>query len=75
VTVEVSTKMRFKPFPVPNTVALEMPPGLRQDGFKTGPTFKLDEVDPQVLDALAERWLDNLYASVGKPSPFGRIDQ
>lgn len=68
--VEVKTTVRFKPFNVPNYARVETPAKPRQEGFQESPAISIEDLEPAVLDALAERWLDNLYASAKRPSPF-----
>lgn len=73
--VEVQTKVAFVAWPVPDEVRYAMPERPRQEGFQPLPALKLGEVDPSVIDALASKWLDHLYASIGMKSPFTRIGQ
>lgn len=71
-TVTVITKVDYKPFTVPSFARLEMPPRPKQDGIQELPGIPLRELEPHVLDALAGRWLDNLYASVERASPWAK---
>lgn len=63
-TVEVKTTVRFQPFEVPEYAQI-----LVDDDTDTY-GVKLAELDANALDALAGRWLDNLFASVNRASPF-----
>jgi hypothetical protein len=69
-TVEIKTKVSFRAWPVPDSASLDVPPGLKQEGMKPVPTFPLTELDDEVVDALAQRWLDNLYANRAQDAPF-----
>lgn len=33
----------------------------------------IETLTPEALDALAQQWLDHLYARVGRPSPFRHV--
>jgi hypothetical protein len=68
--VIVTTKIGFRPFDVPAFAYMDVPAQPRQEGFSANPRLPLTELDDDVLDALAKRWLDNLFASVSRPSPF-----
>jgi hypothetical protein len=68
--IEVKTTVRFQPFNVPNYARIVMPTAPRQEGFKETPAIPIEDLEPDVLDALAARWLDNLYAAAKRPSPF-----
>lgn len=69
-TVEVKTGVRFRTLDVPRFAYLDVPPMPKQDGVQPLPRFPLADLAPEVIDALAARWLDNLYASVNRASPF-----
>lgn len=68
--IEVKTTVRFKPWIVPDYANLDVGVRPRQEGFKPSEGIPVGELDPEVLDALAQRWLDNLYASVKRRPPF-----
>lgn len=70
--VTVMTKVRFKPFNVPNFASIQVGPRPKQEGISPLPSIPIAELDAEVLDALAGRWLDNLYAAVGRASPFAQ---
>jgi hypothetical protein len=65
-SVEVKTTLRLRPFEVPDTVRIM----LDTEETPDDPSIPIEELDREALDALAGRWLDNLYASVNRPSPF-----
>lgn len=69
-TVEVKTKVSFRAWEVPTEATVDLPAGERQDGFKPLPTIPLVELDDDVVDALAQRWLANLYANRQRAAPF-----
>ncbi len=63
-------KLTLKPFPVPTEAVMEMPVGLKQDGLSRLPTVKVEDLDRDAVDELAEQWLKALYASRKQKSPF-----
>jgi hypothetical protein len=67
-TVEVKTTLRLRPFDVPDATRII----IHDDEQPDDPLIPIAELDREALDALAERWLDNLFASVKRPSPFYR---
>lgn len=65
-----TTQIKLKPFAVPVDAVMELPARPKQDGLKMLPRIPLEDLEPDALDALAQTWLDNLYASVKRRSPF-----
>ena len=72
-TVTVRTEMKFKAWVVPKFAALDMPPLPKQEGIHPLPSFPIEELDPAVLDALAQQWLDHLYACCNREPPFRKV--
>jgi hypothetical protein len=64
-TVTVETSVRFKPLGVPNYAVFANP---ENDGGIY--SIPLADLGDEAVDALVERWLDNLYAKRGQASPF-----
>ena len=67
-TVEVKTTVRFRSLEVPDSVRLMV----EIEETPDDPSIPLAELEPEVIDALAETWLANLYASLNRQSPFTR---
>lgn len=64
-TVTVKTQMTFAAFLAPKTVRVIL------DEEEPGENWLcVEDIEPHVLDALAQQWLDHLYASVGRGCPF-----
>jgi hypothetical protein len=68
--IELKARVRFRPWMVPVCAIVEIGPQPRQEGIKNLPSIPVEELDEEVVDALARRWLDNLYASRKEGSPF-----
>lgn len=66
VEVKVKTLVSFKPFTVPNFVNQLAP------DKTVGTSIALREVGLDVLDELADRWLQDLYSSAGKQNGWKR---
>ena len=64
-TVEVRTRAHFQAFEVPEFALMVSDPE-----SDSGVRVRIEDLEPQVLDALAKRWLDNLFASAQRRSPF-----
>ena len=52
----------IKPFPVPETVVLELPPGRRQDGMQALPQIQLKDLPDEVLAELIEEFTQRVMA-------------
>lgn len=68
--ITVTTAVKFRPWNVPNYAVQDVPPRARQEGFSEAPKMSVKELPHQVLDAMAERWLNDLYANAGQRNPF-----
>lgn len=68
-TISISTKVVFRKWPAPNFATVSLPPLPRQEGMKELPSVPIAELQPQVLDALAEAWLADLYAKANRKAP------
>jgi len=71
--VKTTMGMTFKAWQAPNFATLSMPPGRKEDGLVALPTFPVEELTNEAIDALAAQWLDHLYAKAGRSSPFTRV--
>jgi hypothetical protein len=49
-----------------------MPPRPKQEGLQELPKVHVKELPFQVLDALAEAWLQDLYMNAKQSNPFAR---
>jgi hypothetical protein len=58
--------MKLKPFPIPETVIIEMPPGKREDGIKPLPTLPLSALDEETLNTLIQEFAEAVLAAAGK---------
>lgn len=66
---EINVPLRPRGWMVPNYANFYMP-GDDADTI----SIPVAEIEPAALDSLAALWLDNLYASVNRPSPFRKGD-
>jgi hypothetical protein len=71
--VKTTMGMTFKAWNAPNFAVLAMPARNKGDGLSSLPSFPVGELAADALDALASQWLDQLYAKVGRPSPFRHL--
>jgi hypothetical protein len=70
--ITVTTAVKFKRWQVPNYATQDMPPRPKQEGIHELPKTHVKELPFQVLDALAEAWLQDLYMNAGQSNPFER---
>jgi hypothetical protein len=68
-TVTVSTSVQYRRWQAPNFATMETPPRPRQEGLQWAPTTPIAELPREVLDALAQAWLDDLYAKANVSAP------
>jgi hypothetical protein len=61
-----SKEFPITPFMVPNFVSIQMPPGLRQDGFKPNPSIPLSDLDMFTLGKLCDEFRAAVFAKAGK---------
>ena len=67
-SVEITAKVQFEAFEVPSQVAvIPYEEDDKADGFCL---MSIRYVDRSVVDQLAKRWLNALYAGRGEASPF-----
>ena len=66
--MEVSIKIKLKPFQVPSFVLTEKE-GLKQDGIQEVPKFRLSDLDSHTLDKLCEEFRDSVFKKAGKEQP------
>lgn len=69
-TVSVKTKVDFKAFATPDSACIVIPSTVEVELYLEAPIIPVEELAPEVLDALARQWLDHLYAKCGRESPF-----
>jgi hypothetical protein len=62
--------LKLRPWRAPNYANVDMPLGRRQDGFTQLPSFALSELAQEALDDLTEQWLNDVYRTAGKVSPW-----
>lgn len=72
VSVTVSVPVSFKPLQVPNYAIHETAPRSRSEGFQDAPKTAIVDLPQEALDALAQRWLSDIYTKAGKRSPFNK---
>ena len=68
-TVTVTAPVEYFAWPTPTSVHIAYPSDLP---IQDSPAMELGDVPIEVIDALAAKWLDHLYANLGKASPFAR---
>lgn len=68
--ITVTTAVKFRRWLAPNFATQDMPPRPKQDGMVALPTAHVRDLPHQVLDALAEAWLVDLYEKAGQSNPF-----
>jgi hypothetical protein len=62
-------KLKIHAFTVPNSVTLEMPTGLRQDGMQRLPRVYLKELNENLLSDLCDEFRLNVFKEAGKADP------
>lgn len=67
--MKVMQEVELKPFMTPNFVITEMPPGVRQDGFKEAPKLPLSDVDASTLSMLCDQFRADVFEKAGKQDP------
>jgi hypothetical protein len=70
--ITVTTAVKFRRWQAPNYAVQDMPPRPRQEGMVELPKAHINELPFEVLDALAEAWLTDLYAKSEYANPFER---
>lgn len=70
--ITVTTAVKFRRWQAPNYAVQDVPPRPRQEGFHEAPKAAVSELPFQVIDALAEAWLNDLYAKSEHENPFKR---
>lgn len=66
VNVKTTITAEFSPFSVPRYVQQ-----VNQDGSSI--SRAIENVERNVVDALVERWLDNVYANLKTSNPWKRV--
>jgi hypothetical protein len=68
-TVTVIAKVAFNAWQVPRFATISQPPRPRQEGMQVAQSVPVKDLKPEVLDALAQAWINHLYAGVGRKPP------
>lgn len=58
--------MAIKPFPVPESVYLDMPPGRKQDGIRELPKVLLADLSDEQLVELCEEFTAAIFKGAGR---------
>jgi hypothetical protein len=74
-TISVTATVKYRCWLAPNFARQDVPARPRQEGFRELPTTPVGDLEPAVLDALAEAWLNDLYSKTTRASPFKRVPQ
>lgn len=61
--------LKLRPFTVPNFVIVEVPPRLRQEGFREAPTLALAELDAGTLSGLCDQFRAAVFKKADKIDP------
>ncbi len=64
--VTVKTETDYCAWPTPDDARI----ALTDAAFKDCPAIEVEQLAPEVLDALAAQWLIHLYARCNRPNPF-----
>jgi len=67
--ITVSAPVRFRRWTTPNFATQDVPPRPRSEGFQEAPSTPIAELAPEVLNALAQAWLNDLYTKAGHSPP------
>jgi hypothetical protein len=65
----METKLKIRPFAVPNFVIVELPPSANAGGFQSAPSIPIHELTDEVLEGLLIEFRENLHAKVSKFRP------
>ncbi len=67
--MEVTIKVKLKPFTVPNFVLVDERPQARDEGFKEGRKYALNEIDEYSLAKLCDDFKSEVFRKAGKDMP------
>lgn len=67
--MEVTLKVKIKPFAHPNFVVLEQSPKPRQEGLINPSSIPLSELDSDVLSRLCNEFTASVFKKAGKQQP------
>lgn len=67
--VIVAAAMAYRRWLAPNFATWALPPSARQEGLKVAPSTPVADLDDRALDALAQAWLNDLYAKANRRPP------
>jgi hypothetical protein len=70
--ITVTTAVKFRRWQAPNYAVQDIPRRPRHEGLVEAPKMHVNELAPQVLDALAKAWLSDLYDRAGQSNPWRR---
>ncbi len=67
----INLQIKVRPFDVPISVTIDMPPRPRQDGIKDqqDSAIPLSELDAMTLHEMCEEWTSAVFAKAGKVRP------
>lgn len=60
-----SIKVKLKPFRVPNFVIQEVPPGKRQDGYISAPSYPLSLLSAETLSEMCDEFRRGVFEKAG----------
>ena len=72
--VTVQQEITYRAWVVPEYIVRDMPPAKRQDGMIPLPKERIEAVPQNVLDAMVEQLIGDIYEAADKSSPFSRYD-
>jgi hypothetical protein len=65
-SMTLTKEIQLQPFNVPNYVLVKSEPRPRQEGFIESPKYHLSELDVVTLEALCERFKEDVFKKAGK---------
>ena len=68
--MKVKIELDLLSFDTPNYVLVKQKPGKREDGFKEGPKFHLEELDSLTLAKLCDDFRTEIFKKAGKQQPL-----
>jgi hypothetical protein len=61
----MNIKIELQPFSTPNFVLEKQKPGLKQDGFKEGRVYDLNEIEKDELEKMCKDFRDEIMRKAG----------
>ena len=65
----ITIKKELKPFQTPNYVFEKELPRPREEGFQQSSSYKISELDPEVLSKLCDQFRKDIFKKAGKADP------